>query len=118
VPPEVIGLLAFRGSLVPVVDVNRLLGAQLGQIRSSTRIIVVSIADADRPRQMALLADSVTDLIRSNATQSGVALEGAKYLGEHLVDHDELPQLILPEEILPAQLRELFAADSTGQESA
>jgi chemotaxis-related protein WspB len=111
VPPEVVGLLAFRGFLVPVVDVNRLLGAELEWVRSSTRIVVVNIREADQTRQIGLLADAVTDLIRSNVSKPGVDVAQAKYLGEHLVDQEELPQLILPEQILPEPLRALFRVD-------
>ena len=111
-PEGVLGLLPFRGEMVPVLDAAVLLrhAAYEGTPgRFSERIIVMEIKDADgQERMIALLAEDVTDLVRSEQAEAGVSLPSARYLGEHLVDVDELPQLILPVEILSESLREIF----------
>jgi chemotaxis-related protein WspB len=110
-PEAVLGLLPFRGMMVPVVDVSMLLGGQGTSLRFSSRLIVVEIKDAAAEvRFVALQADDVTDLVRANQAEAGLSLANARYLGEHLVDIDELPQLLNAEHILPDQLRSLFFA--------
>lgn len=106
-PPAVLGLLSFRGRLVPVVDVNHLLGQVIHE-PCSTRIIVVMIKEGERERLLGLQADSVTDVVRSTVSRPGLDLPSAQYLGEHLVDLEDMPQLLLPEQILTEELRALF----------
>ena len=111
-PEGVLGLLPFRGEMVPVLDAAVLLHHGANQrlaARFSERIIVFEIKDSDgKERMLGLLAEDVTDLVRSEHAEPGVRLPGAQYLGEHLVDVDELPQLILPAAILSESMREIF----------
>lgn len=111
-PDGVLGLLPFRGEMVPVLDAAKLLqhgSAERSSGRFSERIIVFEVRDQDgQERMLGLLAEDVTDLVRSEHAEPGVSLPGARYLGEHLVDVEELPQLILPAAILSASMREIF----------
>lgn len=110
-PEGVLGLLPFRGEMVPVLDAAILLKhTNTGSVgRFSERIIVFEVRDNDgQERLLGLLAQDVTDLVRSEHAEPGVNLPGARYLGEHLVDVEELPQLILPVEILSDSLRAIF----------
>ena len=118
-PAAVQGLLGFRGMLIPVVDLVNLLDGGVCPARLSTRLIVVQ-APFFSPartgvRYLALMADGVTDLIKSEQTRPGLKITAARYLGEHLVDIDELPQLIVASEILPESLSELFCEVDEGQ---
>jgi chemotaxis-related protein WspB len=118
-PASVLGLLPFRGMMVPVVDVSQLLGGLGTELRFSSRLIVVQIKDASsEPRYVALQADDVTDLVRANQSEPGLNLVNARYLGEHLVDIDELPQLLNAEYILPQELRALFFAQQNAAKQA
>lgn len=111
-PEGVLGLLPFRGEMVPVLDAAALLQHASGHSpvgKFSERIIVFEVRDQDgQERMLALLAEDVTDLVRSEHAEPGVNLPGARYLGEHLVDVEELPQLLLPVEILSESMRAIF----------
>jgi chemotaxis-related protein WspB len=117
-PKAVLGLLPFRGMMVPVVDVSQLLGGLGTELRFSSRLIVVEVKDAGEQRFIALQADDVTDLVRANQAEPGLNLANARYLGEHLVDIDELPQLLNAEYILPQELRTLFFAQQNAANAA
>lgn len=110
-PEGVIGLLPFRGSLTPVVDLCRLLlGRDTVPLRSS-RIIVVTLPGSAGPRLIGLLAEDVLDLVPANATVPGLRLPATPWLGEHLADQPDLPQLLDPASLLPAELESLFVAE-------
>jgi len=111
-PPAVIGLLAFRGALVPVVDLCRLVLQRDCRPLRSSRMIVVSLPQAQGHRLVALLAEHVLDLVPAGDTVSGLQLADAPWLGDHLVDPPGLPQLLDPARLLPDELAALFVADA------
>jgi chemotaxis-related protein WspB len=114
VPPAILGMLGYRGALIPVVELTQLLAGERTRVEDdfaySTRIIVVALNDGPRPRLAGLLAEDVTDLVRTVQQTAGLKLESAKFLGDHLVDVDELPQLINMAEVFPEVLKKLFEA--------
>lgn len=112
-PPAVIGLLPFRGSLVPVVDLCRLVAGRDCAPLRSTRIIVVRLPGARGDRLLGLLAEDVLDLVPKNETVPGLRLPGQPWLGEHLADQPELPQLLDPQALLPDELEALFVAEAS-----
>jgi chemotaxis-related protein WspB len=101
-------LLPFRGHLVPVVDLCRLvLGRECRPVLSS-RLIVLAVDDPGPSRLFAVLAESVLDLVPVAATVPGLRLPDAPWLAEHLSDQPGLPQLIAPAKLLPDELAALF----------
>lgn len=109
-PDGVIGLLPFRGTLTPVVDLCRLLlGRDCASLRSS-RIVVVSLTGKAANRLLGLLAEDVLDLLPIAATIPGLRLPNAPWMNEHLADQPELPQLLDPAALLPEELQALFIA--------
>ncbi len=111
-PASVIGLLPFRGTLTPVVDLCRLLlGRDCRPLRSS-RIVVVALSGNTRPRLLGLLAEDVLDLVPVAATIPGLRLPNAPWLSEHLADQPNLPQLLDPAALLPEELEALFVAEA------
>ncbi|MBW8366908.1 MAG: chemotaxis protein CheW [Arenimonas sp.] len=107
-PEGVIGLLAFRGALVPVVDLCRLaLGRDSRPLRS-TRLIVLSLPQEDGQRLVGLLAESVLDLVTLGDTLPGLPVAGAPWLGEHLAGSPGMPQLVDPMRLLPVELAALY----------
>jgi chemotaxis-related protein WspB len=111
-PECVIGLLPFRGTLTPVVDLCRLLlGRECAPLRSS-RIVVVALAGALGQRLIGLLAEDVLDLLPVGATIPGLRLPEAPWLHEHLADQRDLPQLLDPAALLPETLEALFVAEA------
>jgi chemotaxis-related protein WspB len=111
-PAGVVGLLPFRGSLTPVVDLCQLLLQRDCAPRRSSRLMVLCLADGKQPRWLGLLAENVTELIDSTRTLPGLRVPGAPWLGDHLADQPALPQLLDPLLLLPDELKALFRADA------
>ncbi len=113
-PHGVVGLLPFRGSLTPVVDLCQLLlGRNCAPLRSS-RLIVLTLPHRERPRLIGLLAENVVDLIDGKRTMPGLRLPNVPWLGDHLADQPELPQLVDPLQLLPDELASLFVEEANG----
>jgi chemotaxis-related protein WspB len=107
-PAGVVGLLPFRGTLTPVVDLCQLmLGRPCRPLRSS-RLIIVSVGSDSGPRMLGLLAENVLDLLPTGETLAGLRLPDAPWLGDHLSEQEQLPQLVDPAQLLPAELSALF----------
>jgi len=111
-PEGVIGLLPFRGTLTPVIDLCRLLlGRECAPLRSS-RIVVITLTGKLGPRLLGLLAEDVLDLLPITATIPGLRLPSAPWLSEYLADQPDLPQLLDPAALLPDELEALFVAEA------
>ena len=111
-PDGVIGLLPYRGALVPVVDLARIVLARDCAPLRSSRIIVVEVGDEGAPRRFGLLAEDVVDLVDARATRPGLRLTDQGWLGDHLSEADGLPQLVEPGRLLPEALARLFTAEA------
>ena len=107
-PAAVIGLLPFRGTLTPVVDLTLLVAGRPSARQLGTRIIVVRIGSGADARLIGLQAEQVSELIDCERTAPGLRVPEQRWLGEHLVDQPGLPQLVDPAELLPDALRALF----------
>lgn len=117
-PAGVVGLLALRGTLTPVVDLCRLLlGRDCRPLRSS-RLIVVLLPHRGGFRRVALAAENVLDLVPMGETLPGLATTGAAWLGEHLADPPGLPQLMDPAQLLPDELAALYQQDAASTNAA
>lgn len=108
-PAAVIGLLPFRGTLTPVVDLCLLVAGRPSARQLGTRIIVVRIGSGANTRLIGLQAEQVSELIDCERTAPGLRLPEHSWLGEHLADQPGLPQLVDPAELLPDALRALFS---------
>ena len=111
-PESVMGLLPFRGTLTPVVDLCRLLLGRTCLPLRSSRIVVVQLSGKIGPRMIGLLAEDVLDLLPIAETSPGMRLPNAPWLTEHLADQPELPQLLDPAALLPEELEALFVAEA------
>jgi len=111
-PAGVVGLLPFRGGLVPVVDLCRLLLQRDCAPLRSSRLIVITLPAKDQTRLIGLLAENVVDLIDAKHTLPGLRLPHLPWLGEHLADQAGLPQLLEPQLLLPDELTALFCAEA------
>jgi chemotaxis-related protein WspB len=119
-PPAVAGLLAYRGRVVPVVDLSRLFGRGAAPSRLSTRIAVCDLDGALRPigerssdaavrrRLVGVLAECVTRVgdLDPDAPGShpGALADGLPALGRVTADEDGLVQLVEVGQLLPADL--------------
>jgi chemotaxis-related protein WspB len=103
-PPGVAGAFNYRGVPVPVVDLVQLMLGRAARAHLSTRLVLVTYLDqAGSRRQLGLVAERATDMIRLNPMDfgpSGIANEEAPYLGPVTADAGGLIQWIDPSKIL------------------
>ncbi len=107
-PEAVVGLLPFRQTLTPVVDLCWLVAGRSARNRLGTRIIVTRVEIGRR--FVGLLAEDVSELVDSRETIMGLTNPEHPWLGEHLADQTEMPMMVHPSELLPDALRQLFEA--------
>jgi chemotaxis-related protein WspB len=130
-PAYFAGLLAYRGKVVPVIDLGLLLDADASRDRLSTRIILVDDAPGDhnhgtqeqdagadgeegfraKPKQssslLGLIAEQVSDLTHANPEElapAPVELPRVPYLDAIVQTDQGIVQLIAVERIRPAAL--------------
>lgn len=106
-PPEIAGLLDFRGTVVPVIDVNRmLLGSPCPDLLSS-RIILHRYPVPDRGEQvLGLRVERIkgTQHLAASELQSSGLLT-APWLGQLTTRDCTLLQLVTPEQLLSPEVR-------------
>lgn len=102
-PEGVVGMVEYRGALLPVVDMRLLLAGTPCEVRGATRLIVVSPVGY----RFALLAERVLDVLPLNRLLPGFNLARAPYLGGFMEGEGQ-PQLVDPAQLLPAALRALY----------
>jgi len=131
-PPEVAGLLSYRGQIVPVVDLARRFGRPSAPAAFSTRIVVcersldtlstgpASESMVGRRRLLGVLAADVTRVgeldPEAEGSHAGPRPEGRSALGRVTFDADGLVQLVSLEGLLGAEL--LARLDGAAAESA
>jgi chemotaxis-related protein WspB len=103
-PPWLGGVFIYRGQVVPVIDLHRLIGNEECPAHLSTRIILVRRPDGGAERLLGLLAAQVAD-IRNIETptqpQARLAAPGQPDLGPVLVDGRRLVHLVELSRLLP-----------------
>lgn len=112
-PAAVVGLLPYRGTLTPVVDLCQIAAGRPAARELGTRIILIEVGEAGQRRLLGLLAEDVGELVQMQSTVAGLRLSEAPWLGEHIGEHPELPQLVEPAEILPDALMRLFVPEDS-----
>lgn len=111
-PAAVIGLLPFRGTLTPVVDVCVLVAGRAAARQLGTRIIVMGIGAAAEQRYVGLLAEDVSELVHCDDLARGLHLPEHPWLGAHLTNQTGLPQLVSVADLLPEALLALFVREA------
>ena len=111
-PGCVSGVFNYRGQVVPVIDVNALLGERPARLLLSTRIILVRPSEAGcKERLLGLLAERVTETLscrKEELQPPGITLEGAQYLGEILPHPGGLVQRVTVGNILSDELKRML----------
>jgi chemotaxis-related protein WspB len=114
-PRYVLGLLSYRGQVVPVVDFGEVVGAGPSSEALSTRIVLTEFAAAaGERRRLGIVAEGVCEVVRGETAQAvlpGMRMEGAPYLGPVLRIDDRLVQIIRPEDVLSEPMREALYGD-------
>ena len=92
------GLFKYRGAIVPVIDLRRLVQHEPCDMRLSTRIILVDFQDKDGTGYIVgFMAERVTETIRQDReafVSSGINLNGTPFLGGIMMENDHMIQLI------------------------
>ena len=114
-PAAVTGLIRFGRALLPVVDLGLLLGSGPVAMRRATRLIVVRVAHLPQ-RMFALRAEEVLDLIDIGDKVGGLPQTRHRWLGGHILNDAEAPQLVSAGALLPDALQALYVADADGDE--
>jgi chemotaxis-related protein WspB len=111
-PPGVAGAFNYRGAPVPVIDLSEIALGRPARPRLSTRLLLVHYPDATgAPRQLGLIAERATETLRcepADFVPSGVASDGAPYLGPVFASPRGLIQWIELNQLLPASMRDVL----------
>ncbi|CAK14140.1 chemotaxis protein CheW [Pseudomonas entomophila] len=119
-PSWVVGVLAHRGALIPVIDLSALSFGVAAPSRGSTRLVLVHYrADPLRPDlQLGLVLEQATDTLRCQPDEFqpyGLDNADAPYLGPVRQDSQGLLQRIRVDDLLPPAVRELLYPAGNGQ---
>lgn len=119
-PAYLLGLFHYRGAIVPVIDLSRLMGPEHCRQSLDTRIVVTEYPLDGRPTAMlGLLAERVNELQNADGGQKvseAISLPDARYLGPIYRLDDILVQRLEIVELLPEWLREsLFGEAAEGR---
>jgi chemotaxis-related protein WspB len=111
-PAALAGVISCRGSIVPVIDLCRLMIDRPAARSLSTRIVLVSYADRrGDERVLGLIAEQVCETVQRDETdfvKSGVDNTGAPYLGPVAEDARGLLQRVQVQSLLSDELRDLL----------
>ena len=111
-PAGVAGVLNYRGTPVPVVDLNEMTMGEPAARRLSTRIILVTYPlHAQHPRALGLIAEHATNMIQRSMhvfIVTGVESDDARYLGRVANDAGGLIQWIVVERLLTPEVRDVL----------
>jgi chemotaxis-related protein WspB len=116
-PAFVLGLLAYRGRVVPVVDFGLLIGSARARSVLSSRVIVARFAGRGGAEQLVgLVADEVIRVRNADAGQVAIAsvdLDAAPYLGAVLRVDEGLVQMVEVDKLLTDRVEgALFGAQA------
>jgi chemotaxis-related protein WspB len=111
-PDGVAGVLNYRGTPVPVIDLNEMTLAEPAARRLSTRIILVKYPlEAEHPHMLGLIAEHATNMIQRSVQdfiETGVESDDARYLGRVANDPGGLIQWIEVERLLTPEVRNVL----------
>lgn len=120
----VAGILDYRGTLVPVIDLCQLLEQRECSKFMSTRIILAELAAPHTgARMLGLAAEQITDTFKQDPghfKDPGIETAAAPFLGRVARDSKGTVQYVDPERLLPEDLlQQLFArCDEQSQAAA
>ena len=112
-PDWVAGVFAYRGAVVPVIDLSALTFGQPAQARTSTRLVLVNYrADETAPTQLlGLILEQATDTLRCHPSEFqpyGLDNRQAPYLGPVREDSQGLLQWVRVADLLDDSVRALL----------
>ncbi len=117
-PAYIAGLMNYRGSSLPVIDIAQLFAGHDAALRLSSRIVVVKLSLPDRKiRCIGLLLEKATEVLsleEAEFTSPGLENPQAPYLDKVIMDRQGMLQLVSPQNILSAMDVELLFPATDG----
>jgi chemotaxis-related protein WspB len=117
-PRGLAGLLNYRGTLVPVVDLSEVTLDRPTPAHLTTRIVLVTCPDAaGSARLLGLIAEHATDTLRrepADFVASGVGRDGSAAAGRITTDERGVIQWLELGMLLPDTLRDALFAPAGG----
>jgi chemotaxis-related protein WspB len=111
-PRGVAGALNYRGTPVPVIDLNEMMLDRPAARRLSTRIILVKYPlEAQQSRTLGLIAEQATNMVQRSIQdfmETGVESNDARYLGRVTADPGGFIQWIEVERLLTPEVRQVL----------
>ncbi|SDD05458.1 chemotaxis-related protein WspB [Sphingomonas sp. YR710] len=110
-PPAIAGLIDYRGTSVPVVDVNALALGWPARLRLSTRILLCRYDDASGSHRLGLIAEQATGMMRRPAdafVPADVYDKHTPWLGPVAPDPGGMIQWIDPGKLLSPAIRNML----------
>ncbi|MBA5982220.1 purine-binding chemotaxis protein CheW [Pseudomonas sp. Y5-11] len=112
-PKWVAGVFAYRGAVVPAIDLSALTFGQPAEARTSTRLVLVHYRPDQRqsPRWLGLILEQATDTLRCNPEDFqpyGLDNRQAPYLGPVREDAQGLVQWVRVNDLLDDAVRSLL----------
>ncbi len=112
-PNWVAGVFAYRGVVVPVIDLGALTFGEPAQARTSTRLVLVHYrpAPTGKAQLLGLILEQATDTLRCNPAEFqpyGLDNRQARYLGPVREDAHGLLQWVRVADLLDEQVRVLL----------
>ena len=112
-PDWVAGVFAYRGAVVPVIDLSALTFGQPAQARTSTRLVLVNYRpdETAEAQLLGLILEQATDTLRCNPADFqpyGLDNRQAPYLGPVREDAQGLLQWVRVADLLDDQVRALL----------
>ncbi len=109
-PPWLAGVFVYAQTMVPVVDVHRLLGSGECPVQLSSRIILVPWPPVGAQGYLGLLAANVSEIRDIPAPAVDTSPVSAQpMLGPAVVEQSEIVRLLDLERLLPAAVRDQLA---------
>lgn len=115
-PHWVAGVFAYRGAVVPVIDLSALTFGQPAEARTSTRLVLVNYRpdDAESTQWLGLILEQATDTLRCHPEDFqpyGLDNREAPYLGPVREDAQGLLQWVRVNDLLDDAVRALLFPD-------
>ena len=121
-PDYVLGVVGYRGRLIPVIDLAKRLTDEFSVRRLSTRLLVVEFTErepSEKPfrattARLGIVAENMVSTLRSEDVDTlfpAMRLDHSPYLGRILRLNGQTVHMLVVESLLPAELVSgLFAA--------
>jgi len=112
-PPGVAGILNYRGTLVPAIDLSHVMLGRPARRRLHTRIVLVQYTDdSSATHLLGLIVEKVTETLQRQSTDFTASGVTVPHLGPVATDRHGLAHRIEVNQLLPASVREVLFQQS------